>query len=56
MIAKGKVLRYNTNDGRIMAARCDRCYDAPADVYLQGWVVCNDCRPIMEANINKESK
>lgn len=43
-VAKEDRVTYRDRNGYLFVARCDKCYDSPAEVYHNGFAVCCDCR------------
>jgi hypothetical protein len=43
-VAKVERVTYRDRYGYLWVARCDKCYDSPAEVYHNGLAVCCDCR------------
>ena len=35
---------YRDRNGYLFVARCDKCYESPAEVYHSGKAVCGGCR------------
>ena len=43
-VTKVDRVTYRDRNGYLFVARCDKCYDSPAEVYHNGFAVCCDCR------------